>query len=79
MFLLQIICGIICFNRHFSDAQSSIGVPKLMQSVWGKEEPRHEVKAYQPDAPTEYSERRRVAKQQIASVVQQIEKSQKTV
>nr|WP_316622865.1 hypothetical protein [uncultured Ruminococcus sp.] len=48
-----------------------------MQSVWGKEEPRHEVKAYQPDAPTEYSERRRVAKQQIASGVQQIEKFKK--
>ena len=26
---------------------------------WGEEEPQHEVKAYQPDMPTEYSERRR--------------------
>jgi hypothetical protein len=26
---------------------------------WGEEEPQHEVKAYLPDMPTEYSERRR--------------------
>lgn len=28
-------------------------------ACWGEEEPRHEVKAYQPDTPSEYSERRR--------------------
>ena len=34
------------------------GSPQLPE-LWGEEEPRHEVKAYLRDTPTEYSERRR--------------------
>ena len=33
--------------------------PKKAPAFWGEEEPRREVKAYQPDMPTEYSVRRR--------------------
>lgn len=31
------------------------GDPDGIKSRWGEEEPRHEVKAHLPDAPTEYS------------------------
>ena len=32
------------------------GVPAKIESSWGEEESRNEVKAHQPDAPAEYSE-----------------------
>ena len=33
--------------------------PRHAPACWGEEEPPHEVKAYQPDMPTEYGARRR--------------------
>ena len=33
--------------------------PRRAPARWGEEKPPHEVKAYQPDMPTEYGERRR--------------------
>ena len=38
-------------KRHSADKG-----PRRAPARWGEEEPRREVKAYQPDTPTEYSE-----------------------
>ena len=44
-------------NRFLSIviAKLHMGSPKS-PAFWGEEEPPHEVKAYQPDMPTEYGE-----------------------